>query len=269
MTVATALSAGVIVDIGGLPIRLRSADTGYLAELERRFAGFIGSPSAPILDFTLTLEQPDRLDPDDEVRVAKDGGTWTIDRSDCRAAFDFESGRGTIRQPAHPYATDSVLRIVHTLLLAERGGILMHAASAQRNGRTFLFFGPSGAGKSTMVSMAPPDVTVLSEEVAYIRRDGVTYSACGTPFTGELGRRGENTSAPLAGLFRLVQGDEDRIEPIAPAEAVRLLLQCTLCFPGESTVATRCFQAVCDLAARVPVQRLVFRRTPDVWRLIA
>jgi hypothetical protein len=265
-------ASGLTVDIGGLPVRLWSGDIGYLADLERRFSGFIHESSEPLLEFDLILATPDHVDPDDEVRVSKHGGQWSIERSDCSATFDLTSRRGLIRQPPTPYATDSVLRILHTLLLAERGGVLMHAASAVRNGRAHLFFGPSGAGKSTMVGMAPADATLLSDEVSYIRRDPTDpggYVACGTPFTGELERVGANTSASLAGLYRLVQGSDHRVEPMSTADAARAVLECVLCFAADATLVKRVFEAACDLVARVPVNTLVFRRDPGAWDLIA
>ena len=263
-------SSGLTVDIGGLPIRLSSDDRGYLAQLERRFSGFTHGSPDPLLEFELVLAAPDAgIDPDDEVRVSKRGGRWSIERSDCCATFDVESRRGTIRQPPSPYATDSVLRILHTLLLAERGGALMHSASAVRNGRAHLFFGPSGAGKSTMVGMAPEDATLLSDEVSYIRRGSDGYVACGTPFTGELERVGANTSAPLAGLYRLVQGADHRLEPMSTADAARSVLECVLCFAADPLVVKRVFTAACDLVTRVPVQTLVFRRDQGAWDLIA
>jgi len=70
------------------------------------------------------------------------------------------TGRGRVRQNANPYSLDSVLRILHSLILAERGGFLLHAASAICNGRAYLFSGVSGAGKTTMTRLAPPDITL-------------------------------------------------------------------------------------------------------------
>ena len=82
----------------------------------------------------------------------------------------------------------------------------MHSASAVRNGRAFLFPAVSGAGKTTISRLAPPDVTLLTDEISYVRRVADGYHAHGTPFAGDLGRAGENISAPVAGLQLLVQG---------------------------------------------------------------
>ena len=90
-----------------------------------------------------------------------------------------------------------MLRIVHTLLLARNGGFLVHASSAIRNGRAFLFSGVSGAGKTTMARLAPPDASLLTDEISYVTRQDGGYFAVGTPFFGELARVGENLRAPI------------------------------------------------------------------------
>jgi hypothetical protein len=256
------------VEVGRVPIRLNCEDGEYARVLARRFDGFVRDGVEPLFEFDIELTDPRAPDPDDDVRVTRDQSRWTIERSDCDAVLDVRSGRGRIRQPAYPYATDTVLRILHSLLLAPRGGLLLHASSVIRHGRAFVFFGPSGAGKSTMVAMAPEDTTILSEEISYVRREDGAYFGCGTPFTGELNRRGDNTDAPLAGLFHLVQGSEDRIDSLGSSDALRLMLQCVLCFGGDAAVTKQVFAAAYDLLSRVPVQQLMFRRDPRVWELI-
>ena len=177
-------------------------------------------------------------------------------------------GRGRIRQSANPYSIDSVLRIVHTLILAREGGFLLHSAGAIRNGKAFLFSGVSGAGKTTISRLAPPDVTLLTDEVSYIRRDQDGYRACGTPFAGELARVGENCSAPIGCLFFLKQGPENKIEPVAKAEAIRRLMRNILFFAEDSDLVQRVFQSACEFVERVPVQQLTFVPDSRVWDMI-
>src|SRR4029077_15516862 len=100
-----------------------------------------------------------------------------------------------------------------------QGGFLLHSASAIRNGKAFLFAGVSGAGKTTISRLAPPGVALLSDEISYVRRQDHGYTAFGTPFTGELAKLGENTSAPVAALYLLAQGSENRIDPVALPDA--------------------------------------------------
>ena len=184
------------VVIGGLPIDIQSANRDFIAMLERRYAGFVAAHAngGIRLDVEVVASVGDSADEDLEVRYAD--GRWTINRGDFRAQWDPVSMRGCVRQAAYPYAIDSVMRIVHSLVLAERGGFLVHSASAVRNGRAFLFSGVSGAGKTTISRLAPPDVTLLTDEISYVRRVGDRYEACGTPVCRRPGQgRGEHFGA--------------------------------------------------------------------------
>jgi hypothetical protein len=278
----------------------------------------------------------------EDVTVRRDAGRWVMERGDFRAEWDPQCRRGWVRQSANPYAIDGVLRILHSLILAREGGFLVHAASAVRNGRAFLFSGVSGAGKTTISRLAPPDVVLLTDEISYVRRkdreqgtgnreQGIgnreerignregrnlcppspepcaplfpvtssrssvpsslspvpsslfpvpsslfpvpsslfpAFEAFGTPFAGELARVGENLRAPLAALYLLAQGPENRIEPMTEAEAARELLQNILFFARDEELVRMIFQTVCDFVRRVPVRRLVFTPDARVWELI-
>ena len=163
---------------------------------------------------------------------------------------------------------NAVLRIVHSLILARQGGFLIHAASAIRNGKAFLFSGVSGAGKTTISRLAPPDAILLTDEISYVRRQGNGYLACGTPFAGELARVGENQSAPLGALFLLEKGPENRIEPIGATEAVQRLLRNVLFFADDAELVELVFQAACEFASLVPIRRLIFVPDQRVWDII-
>jgi hypothetical protein len=196
------------------------------------------------------------------------GGQWRIQRGDFRAQWDPKTNCGHIRQSANPYAIDSVLRIVHTLILARQGGFLVHAASAVRDGRAFLFAGVSGAGKTTISRLAPSDATLLTDEVSYVRREGEQYLACGTPFAGELAKVGENLSAPLRTLFLLEKGPKNRMEPVATSEAARLLMRNILFFADDPGLVKLVFQSACEFVERIPVRRLIFVPDQRVWEMI-
>jgi len=260
--------SGVVVEIGGLPIRLRSDDPAFLRLVRERYAGYVSSSNHASFDFDVDLAPPETAPSDDDVRVHWDSGKWRMERGDFSAEWDPRSARGRIRQTANPYSLDSVLRIVHTLLLARQGGFLAHASSVVRNGRAHLFAGVSGAGKTTLVRLAPPDVSLLTDEISYVTRQGEQYFAAGTPFFGELARPGENLRAPIAALYLLAKGPENRIEPVGEAEAVRGLLANILFFAQDAEFVRLVFEAAFDFAARVPVRRLTFAPDARVWEII-
>ncbi len=264
-----AASDTVAIEIGGMAIALRTQDLAFRQLLENRYAGFIRSSSGPQFEFDIDLFEPvETTRADEDVQVRMQDGQWLLQRGDFRARWDARAGHGRIRQSRNPYAIDSVLRIVHTLILAQQGGFLLHAASAIRNGRAFLFAGVSGAGKTTISRLAPQDATLLTDEISYVRREGNAYQACGTPFAGELARVGENQSAPLHTLFLLEQGPENRIEPVSASEATRLLLRNILFFAEDSELVRLVFQSACEFVERVPVRRLIFVPDNRVWEMI-
>jgi hypothetical protein len=278
------------VEIGGIPISLSTSDDKFRTLLRQRYTGFLSSSSPECeLEFDTSVRDPIT---DSELEVRRDCGDWILQRGDFHARWNPQTHRGFVRQNANPYSLDSVLRIVHSLILAERGGFLLHAASGICDGRAFLFSGVSGAGKTTMTRIAPPEVTLLTDEISYVRPRGVHpsglpaddvrsdhapheaipspwdkdgYLAFGTPFSGELAKAGENCAARIAALFFLKKGPENRIDSIPQSEAVRRLMRNILFFAEDHNLAERLLATACDFVSRVPVWRLTFYPDGKVW----
>ena len=123
-------------------------------------------------------------------------------------------------------------------------------------------------GKTTIARLAPPDATLLTDEISYVRPRGKGYSAFGTPFTGELAKLGENVSAPVRALYLLAKGHENRIEAMAPAEAARSLLGNILFFAQDEELVQAIFRSTFDFVSRVAVSKLTFVPDARVWELI-
>jgi hypothetical protein len=266
----------VTVEIGDIPILLKPtrhlktsraglprSSRGILPApefcelLEGRYAGFLNPDADPTCQFEIQLDAK-----------GLQGTLWSFQRGDFHATWDARARRGHIRQCPNPYSIDTVLRITHSLVLAEEGGFLVHAASAIRNKRAYLFAGVSGAGKTTMARLAPPDATVLTDEISYVRRIGNRYKAYGTPFAGELARVGANTSAPLETLYLLVQGPENRITPVPKIDAARALMRHVLFFAEEKEMVARVFDSVLEFVSHIDVAQLVFTPDARAWEMI-
>jgi hypothetical protein len=259
------------VEIGGVPIALATDDAHFFELLRQRYEGFLSS-SRPEFELEFDLAEGGAVS-DDDVHVYCEGNNnknkdWLIERGDFRARWDPRTGRGRVRQNANPYSLDSVLRILHSLILAERGGFLLHSASAICDGWAYLFSGVSGAGKTTMTRLAPADITLLTDEISYVRPNANGYAAFGTPFAGELARPGENCSAPVSALFFLEQGLENRVDELPLAEAARRLMRNILFFAEDQGLVEKLFATACDFAARVPIRRLTFYPDARVWDLV-
>jgi hypothetical protein len=265
---APAQRSSLVVEIGGLPIRLRCNDPAFFYLLIERYAGYVSSSDQASCDFEIELAPPGTESGDEDLRVTWDSGRWRIVRGDFCAEWDPCTAHGRIQQTCNPYSLDTVLRIVHTLLLARKGGFLVHASSAIRNGRAFLFSGVSGAGKTTIARLAPPDAAVLSDEISYVALQNDRYFAMGTPFFGELARTGENLCAPIECVYLLAKGSENKIEPIAGADAVCGLLGNILFFARDPEFVKLVFDAAFEFVSRVPVRRLAFVPDARIWELI-
>jgi len=257
-----------VVEIGGIPIWLRTDDEQFLHMLRQRYGGFLSSSLPEFeLEFDLTSAGPVS---DEDVRVRREGDDWVLERGDFQARWNPISGRGRVRQNPNPYALDSVLRILHSLILVERGGFLLHAASAICEGKAYLFSGVSGAGKTTMTRLAPPDVTLLTDEISYVRGsksrgNASEYQACGTPFSGELAKAGENCAAPVSALFFLEKGPENRLDELSPSDAMHRLMRNILFFAEDPGLVEKILATACDFVSRVPTCRLMFYPDARVW----
>ena len=259
----------VAVEIGGVSIQLWTRDPGFRRIIEERYEGFLNPGALPACRFEIQLTSNRQgVDTDEDVSVFKSGSKWCLKRGDFQAEWDLDSRTGWIRQCANPYSIDSVLRITHSLLLAMQGGFQLHASSAIRNGRAFLFAGVSGVGKTTMAKLAPPDAVVLTDEISYIRRIDNGYRAYGTPFAGELGRPGANLSAPLQQACLLRQGERNRLRAVSQSEAIRCLMRHVLFFARENELVEQVLDSVVNFASCVEVVEMEF--TPDrrAWELI-
>jgi hypothetical protein len=252
-----------VVQIGGIAIALRTDDRRFLNLLSQRYAAFLSS-SQPELELDFDLIAPVAVSGDD-VRVRREGQEWLLERGDFHVRWDPRTGHGHVRQNPNPYALDSILRILHGLVLADRGGFLLHAASAVCDGQAYLFSGVSGAGKTTLSRLAPTNVTLLTDEISYVRPCRLGYMAHGTPFWGELAKPGENTSASVSTLFFLDKGPENRVDELPPVEAVRRLMRNILFFAEDHELVEKLLATACDFVEKVPVRRLTFYPDSRVW----
>lgn len=265
---SSAAMHNLVIEIGGLPIEVQTTDDGFERILRRRYGAYINAAASPEFALRVQLTAPGMSDPDADAEVWVENREWRIRRGDFRAQWNPAERQGQVFQSANPYAIDSVLRIVHTLMLAPQGGFLLHASSAVRNGRAFLFSGVSEAGKTTMARLAPSDVTLLTDEASYVRKVNGKYFAYGTPFAGELAEPGKNVSAPIAALYLLNKAPENRIDAMEPAVAVRRLLRNILFFARQTEMVRHVFESAVAFVATVPVFQLSFFPDERVWDLI-
>jgi len=188
--------------------------------------------------------------------------------------LDTEARRGAIvlgtgRAEPEMHAVENFIRCAVAWCAAERGGALVHGASAVRNGKGYLFFGESGAGKSTL-SEVNTRGSVVSDDLSLLlpRPDG-GLDLVGSPFRGTyeggppvLGRY------PLAAGFRIVKSERAAVRAVPRPIAFGQLV-------GNLTFVAEAFSKRPDLFARVerafaqvPLHHLEFRKDDSYWDAI-
>lgn len=188
--------------------------------------------------------------------------------------FDTGTGTGEVLLSRGVYepelrALENYMRCAVAWHAAERGGALVHAASAVRDGKAYLFYGESGAGKSTL-SAASGRARVVSDDLSLVLpRAGGGLDLVGSPFRGTY-EGGDPVVGrfPLAAGFRIVKAERAEVR-----EAKRVIAFGQLV--GNLTFVAEAFRERPDLFAAieaafasVPLFHLHFRKDDSYWDAI-
>lgn len=259
--------------LAGLPVAIRAAATGALDDLWPRYRDFpVADDVAPAL--TIDIERVDGFDrargPEYPAfrRVALADGRLRVERFDAEG----EVTTGGLPLAAHfrvgpsLNSLEACVRIAASLALPRAGALVLHASSVEHAGRAHVFTGPSGAGKSTISSMladAYPWCRKLTDELTVLRRGPDGWQVYVPPFLSPASLPwGE--AAPLAAVHVLVQAPVHARDPLAVGAALPELLRQVLVYVGEPRTAACVLDLAADLLAAVPLDRLRFRKDPEV-----
>ncbi len=84
MSGVTSIAEGtsVVVEIGGLPIRLHCDDLQFLRQIRERYTGYVSLSQEAGFDFDLELAPPGTESGDEDLSVSWDSGRWLMERGD-------------------------------------------------------------------------------------------------------------------------------------------------------------------------------------------
>ena len=242
------------LSIGCVPLRLQMSDAQLLGAASARYAAFTNAAEHPIT-IALNKETPP------ENALADFG--YEFEGAALRAFSTDIRFDGVKNQ----YTLDSLLRVLLSWKLLEHQGFLLHAATVIRNGKAYIFTGRSGAGKSTVATLSPQG-SVLTDEISLLRRENGVWRAYGTPFWGEFKAAGSNSSAPVAGIFRLLQASENRVVALRPMAILRTLLPNVLFFSAEAEANRRLLEILSRAATEIDGYNLSFRKNSTFWEVL-
>src|SRR5205085_142289 len=102
---------------------LLTDDPAFRRLAQNRYGPYLSSATGAALTVELVRENELSAEQED-VSMRRSGGRWFAERGDFRLDWDALNDCGRVRQLPTVYALDTVLRALHTLLLAGQGGFL-------------------------------------------------------------------------------------------------------------------------------------------------
>ncbi len=268
-------SDGLNLEIGGLTFTVQVASPLTITPIAELYQPFSIADAAEwqihvIVDTTLH----DALPP----LVRYDGETTFFRTMSHQGWVDLEQKRAEVTTPSQQRIHSAIVRVMSFILMQvlprRREGLLVHGAGVVIDGNAHLFFGASGRGKSTVSRLAVSVGRVLTDENVIIRRVGSGFRLYSTPFWGlstpahdiqGIGR----ADAPLIALYSLEHTAEFELERLTKGRATMALLTSEKVATERNSSADAWLAMVNDIVAQVPVYRLGFRPTTELWEFLA
>lgn len=245
----------------------------------------LSADNAALIDRFRVRYQAYRVDTDNGLRVhfqIKPGTTglaeYPIEFRDgalhfthprCTGCIDLAQGAAhlCLAVAAPDQAVEYVLRATTALLAFDAGGLMLHAAGLVRGDRGYAFFGHSGSGKTT-VSRVSTEVRVLNDDLVVLMPN-IDWQIHATPFSNptQVPPAGPGR-VPLAGLLRLVQSKQVRIQAMPVAQAAAEVLTSVPIVPLDPQRMPILLERVLNLVTAVPTSRLHFLPDDSFWQVI-
>lgn len=235
-------------------------------------------------------------------RVYERGGTFSVN-VDGVGWFIVDSIESCIEAPRTPNAAwlEAVTwGLPVALLVLARGGLFLHAAAVEVDGRVVILTGPSHHGKTTLAgALSAAGYRLLGEDLIRcevgeqhrvypgpallrLRKDvhrwldvpgaqQVAVDAEKVHLALDPAQRGTSDPLPLAGIVLLHAGPKVEMQRLEPVSMLQDLWAISLNLPTSEGRA-RCFGDIAHIAESVPVWKLVRPLTreslPDVMNLV-
>lgn len=161
------------------------------------------------------------------------------------------------------------------------GGLLVHASSADLNGRGIIIASSGDTGKTTTIRRLPAPWRELADDTALLLPDGDEFSLYPLPTWSEF-IHGRNKSAvwnvkegtKLSGMFFLEQSKVDKTECLSQPLSMVALYKSSIEAIGDleddisNLLKTKFFETAANISATIPAFSLQATLTGKVWESI-
>lgn len=261
----------IVFSIAGIVVALRLEDTKLYYRIEERYRAF---NSEKIPQFTVNITPlPIPVSPNFMAEVnfhyESDGEKVTFNLPGFYGDIDLSKGNANLYTSSTRIVetTDYLLRVIYALIIFKQGGLLFHGAGIIRNSETYLFFGHSGAGKSTVARLSPND-TVINDDLVVLLPQAGKWTVFATPFWNPTQVKPAPVSAPLKGLYRLVQDKTVYLEPLGAGQGLAELISNIPVIPDNPFLNMELFTRGRELLENIPAYRLHFLPDDSFWQVV-
>ena len=174
-----------------------------------------------------------------------------------------------VRNFPDPFLERAAIQRKFAEYLFDADVLLLHGSTVALDGQAYLFTAKCGTGKSTHTRLwrevFGSRAVMVNDDKPFLRIRPEGVLASGSPWSGKHGLD-SNITVPLAGICILERGPENRIRPMAPAEALPMLLwqSCPPLAPEKQPAFTSLVET---LAHTAPLWHMECTKNPDAARL--
>jgi len=189
--------------------------------------------------------------------VRKEKNKIFIKREDIEFRPDSKTKKYLLKIKPSIYSFDSFLRILISLILPQKNGLLIHSSSILFNNKAFLFVGKSGSGKTTISKLSRTKALIMSDELTPILSNGSIFSS---PFWGEMEGKGKNIQANIEKIFIIKKSNINKIENLSLEDFLFYFMPCVMNFSKDSSTSKRIIDIATLLYKKFKISKLYFSK---------
>lgn len=256
-------------EMAEITLLIRSRDSSFVKRSIAIYKGFLSRKAS---DFVLETSVYPKLSfrPPGPVRIKSDNGVYLVNSYNFEGEVNLDAGFAIVRVAPEWDSFDAFLRILYSLLLPRKKGIIVHASGVLRQGLGYVFAGLPESGKSTIAHLSQR-YTVIGDELLVLRRINSHVQVFDTPFwnDGPADRRTSPAAVPVRAIFLLAKDKRTYLRKLGPLDTATRMLPNIFYEPEQLDLNQETLNALVEILEVTPSYHLHFIPVErELWRCL-